>query len=151
MGNRVCALYALAKLRARDVMITDAIAVAEHESLAAAWEVLARAGCRFLPVLRGGRVVGVIDDHAVVVARSTKWLDGRQRLVGEAARPVPTVSESTPLPQLLDHVLATGSAVVVIDGAGAPMGLVTAELLLALLDQALGRETAPAPCPEPDS
>lgn len=136
--NAACALMAVAGLRARDVMATDAVSVAEHESLAAAWEVLARGGCRFLPVVRRNRVVGVIDDRAIVLARSTKWLDGRPRLVGDASRPVATVSEETPLTELIDQLRAqTAAALVVTDDEGGPVGVVTAELVLGLIDEAL--------------
>jgi acetoin utilization protein AcuB len=129
---------ALAELRAGDVMAPDTITVAEHESLAAAWEVLARAGCRFLPVMRGHRLVGVIDDHAVVVARSTKWLDGRPRLVGDAATPAHTVRRDTPLVEVLGHLSeAAGSALVVVDEQGGPVGILTADRVVGLIDQAL--------------
>jgi acetoin utilization protein AcuB len=128
----------LARLHACDVMATDAITVAEHESLAAAWEVLARAGCRFLPVLRGSRVVGVIDDHAVVCARTTRWLDGRQRLVGDAASPARTVHATTPLPQVIEVMARNAtSALVVVDDGGSLVGLVTADSLLGLIDRAM--------------
>lgn len=137
-GTAACRLIAIAELTAAELMTTDAITVAEHESLAAAWEVLARAGCRFLPVMRGGRVVGVIDDHAVVVARTTRWLDGRPRLVGDAATPARVVHARTLLPDLLDHFAEGGViAIVVVDDDGRPLGLVTAERLVGLIDRAL--------------
>jgi CBS domain-containing protein len=129
---------AISELTAAEVMTVDAITVAEHESLAAAWEILARAGCQFLPVLRGRRVVGVIDDHAVIVARSTRWLDGRLRLVGDVAGPSRVVAADTLLPQLLEQLSDHGgSALVVVDDRGAVLGLVTAERIVDLVERAL--------------
>jgi CBS-domain-containing membrane protein len=133
-----CIVDALGRLTAADVMTTDAITLAESESLAAAWELLARSGCRVLPVVRNGRVVGVIDDHAIVCARSTKFLDGSQRLVGDTLVPAHTVQRSTKVRALLDR-LADGAdrALVVLDDHGFLVGLVTADRLVTLLQRAL--------------
>jgi CBS domain-containing protein len=133
-----CALVALALLNAADVMTTDPTTVADHESLAAAWEVLARGGVGFLPVSRRGRVVGVLDDRAVVHSRTTKWLDGRPRLVGDAVRRVASIRPSTTLPELLERFTRSGDrALVVVDDDDRAIGLVLATTVLALFEQAM--------------
>ena len=65
MQEHLPELVALAELRAADVMEVDFVVVAEHESLAAAVGLLVRAGCQFLPVVRGRRLVGMLDERAV--------------------------------------------------------------------------------------
>jgi CBS domain-containing protein len=138
MAQSLCTLVALAQLRAADVMTTDALVVAEHESLAVAWELLARGGCGFLPVLRNGRVVGVIDDHALVTSRSPRFLDGRPRLVGDASQPAPTVDVSAPLSVIVERLTAEGRpGLVVTDSSGAVVGIITAGRVVDLLDRAL--------------
>ena len=132
-------LVALSTLRAADVMTTDPVAVADHESLAVAWELLARAGCRFLPVLRSGRVVGVIDDHAMVMVRSTRWQDGRPRTVGDAVKRARTVDSGLPLPEVIELLASGLNVLVVVDRIGEPEGLITAEGIVQLLDRILGR------------
>ncbi|HEX9259624.1 MAG TPA: CBS domain-containing protein, partial [Acidimicrobiales bacterium] len=127
----------LASLRASDVMVTDPVTLSEHESLASAWEVLARAGCRALPVMRSGRAVGIVDDHAIVCARTTKSLDGRPRLVGDVAVAARTVHVSAPLTELLEVVHQHCTAAVVVDDGGRMVGLVTPETLLTALRDAL--------------
>jgi CBS domain-containing protein len=135
---------ALAMLTAADVMTTEPIAVAEHESLAMAWEVLARGHVGFVPVVRHGRVVGVLDDRAVVQSRTPRWLDGQPRLVADAARTATTVHPSTSLPTLLECFTSTGdTAVVVVDDDGGAVGLVLAATVLGLFERALGSHHGP--------
>jgi len=128
---------ALSTLRAVDVMVADPLTLSEHESLASAWEVLARAGVGALPVMRGGRPVGIIDDHAIVCARTTKSLDGRPRLVGDVAVAARTVHISTPLTELLDLVHEHRTAAVVVDDTGRLVGLVTQDGLLDGVNRAI--------------
>jgi CBS-domain-containing membrane protein len=146
-----CALVALALLNAADVMTTDPTTVADHESLAAAWEVLARGGVGFLPVSRRGRVVGVLDDRAVVHSRTTKWLDGRPRLVGDAVRRVASIRPWTPMPELLERFTGSGDqALVVVDDDDRAIGLVLATTVLALFEQAMARGHSHGPIAPPD-
>jgi len=123
-----CVVRLLSQLTARDVMAAGVVSVHERESLASAWELLARGGTDALPVVRGAAVVGIVDHRAMVHARNTRWLDGRPRLVGDALRPAAVVGPDTEVADLLDE-LADG-AVVVCEPAGSPIGLVTPSSLV---------------------
>jgi len=138
-------LVMLSTLRAEDVMVTDPVAVADHESLALAWELLARGGCRFLPVVRSGRVVGVIDDHAMVLVRSTKWRDGRARTVGDVVSRARTIGGDTPLPQVVELLAGGCGVLIVVDGDGRPEGLITADAVVRLLDKVMADQLVVAP------
>jgi CBS-domain-containing membrane protein len=118
-------------LTAGDIMATGVIAVGEKETLASAWELLDRGDARALPVVRGDEVVGVVDDRAVVHARTTRWLDGRPRLVGDACRPVPVVTRGARLAELVARLAGTEHAVLVVcDPPGHPVGVITADRLV---------------------
>lgn len=141
MGGQGCTLSSVAAVRARDLMEPATLTVNEHESLASAWEMLARSECRYLPVLRGTTVVGILDDHAVVCARSTRSLDGRQRQVGEFSRGARTVPPTAPLDTMLTALADAGGVLVVVEH-GQVLGLVTCEHVAGLLGTALGTGTA---------
>jgi CBS domain-containing protein len=135
MTERFTALIALAELRAVDIMDADPIAVAEHESVSAAAELLLRAGCPFLPVVRGDRIVGVVDDHAV--------RDSRERAAADAVvahtRPATTVPAHAPLAEVVTAVRRGASELtIVVDEEGRLLGVITTARLIALLDAALG-------------
>jgi CBS-domain-containing membrane protein len=149
MAEPTCALSSVAVLRARNLMDPATLTVGEHESLASAWEMLARSECRYLPVLRGSTVVGILDDHAVVCARSTRSLDGRQRQVGEFSRAARFVAPDAPMATLLPALFEGGGVVVVLD-RGQVLGLVTSEHVAGVLAAALGTSGhAPDAEPEP--
>jgi CBS domain-containing protein len=126
-----CALERLRDLSARDLMVADPVSVTEQESLASAWELLARGEAGVLPVVRGAEVVGVVDHRAMVQARGTKWLDGRPRLVGDALRPTAVVAPTTPLLALLPRLAASPCGVLIVgEPIGGPLGVVTAETVV---------------------
>jgi predicted transcriptional regulator len=141
MSGLGCALSSVAAVRARDLMEPATLTVTEHESLASAWEMLARSECRYLPVLRGTKVVGVLDDHAVVCARSTRALDGRQRQVGEFSRTARTVAPNAALDTVLPALGEAGGVLVVVEH-GDVVGLITCEHVAGLLGAALGAGSA---------
>jgi CBS domain-containing protein len=148
-SRAISSVMVMAELRAADVMTTDPIVVASHESLAAAWEVLARTGCGFLPVVRRGRVVGVIDERTLVRAHARGQADGGAGTITEAASPAHTVHSATPLPELVARFAAEDTrALVVVDSDGRVLGVVTSSTLVSLLSAALhlttGRGTLPA-------
>ena len=88
-----------------------------------------------------GRIVGVLDDRAVVHSRTTKWLDGRPRLVGDAVRRVASIRPGTTMPELLERFSRTGDrALVVVDDDDRAVGLVEANTVLALFEQAMACE-----------
>lgn len=130
-------VMATAELRAVDVMTSNPIVVATHESLGVAWEILARAGCGFLPVVRGGRVVGVIEERALVRLHATPQC-GRPSTIAELSSPARTVGGATRLPELVARFAVDNApALVVVDSDGGVLGVVTSATLVSKLDEAL--------------
>lgn len=109
------------------VMTPDPVTVREEDTVAAAWEVLARGHFHHLPVVRGGRGVGVLDDRAVVGTCGPGDLVRRRRRVGELlGGDAPTVGPATTLAEvarIMAHRVV--DAVAVVDSAGDLVGVVT--------------------------
>jgi predicted transcriptional regulator len=68
---------------ATDLMCTSVLAVEATETVGMAVELAARLGVHHLPVLHGGRCVGVIDDRELLAARLQATVSGRPALVGD--------------------------------------------------------------------
>jgi CBS domain-containing protein len=131
-------LVTLTTLRARDVMSTDAITIADYEKVETAIALLTTHGCRFVPVVRDHKVVGVIDDR--LVAQRLREEADHTRPVGEAAVPATTVHHGATLPEVIDRLIDTeGDHLVVVDDDGHVVGVVTAITVVRLLDAALAR------------
>jgi CBS domain-containing protein len=128
-------LVALSELRAADVMEVDVKVVAEHESLAAAVGILVRSGCQFVPVVRGGRLVGLLDERAVrAFQRGT--LSGAASVAAHAQTGA-VVRHDTPLAEVVATVRRAPTEVTaVVDAQGMLLGLITTSRLVALLDAA---------------
>jgi CBS domain-containing protein len=126
---------------ASDVMTAEVIAVTEQETLAGAWELLARGRFHHLPVVRAGRCVGLLDDRlllrAVTPATST-----RGRKVGDLLpAPLVEVGPDTPVDEVAAALQeAHRDAAVVVDDDGYLVGLITCFDLISLV----ARPAAPA-------
>ena len=108
----------LTELRAVDVVDMEPAAIAAHAGLHAAWELLERSGCQFLPVVRDDRVVGVIEEHTLVAASREAACAGRQ---GRRRKPRRTlvVLAATPLTEVVAAVRRTPTEVtLVVDDEG---------------------------------
>lgn len=123
------------ELTAAEVMTPDPVSVTETESVAAAWELLARGNFHHLPVVRRGRCVGVLDDRVLLRAWRPGDLGRAHRRVSELLLPTfVTVSPTDPVSEvaatLCNHSI---DAAPVIDGTGLMLGLVTASDLVRVL------------------
>jgi len=129
MASVSFSLVTLTTLRASDVMTTDAVTIAEYEHIETAVELLTSAGCRFVPVVRDQRAVGVIDDRLVA---------GPRCRAGETAARGATIQHTASLADVIDRLVSTGGDhLVVVDDQGHVMGVVTALAIVRLLDAAL--------------
>ena len=129
MASVSFSLVTLTTLRASDVMTTDAVTLAEYEQVETAIELLTSAGCRFVPVVRNRRVVGVIDERLVV---------GQRRPAHDATASVATIHHTASLADVIDRLVGSGGDhLVVVDDHGHVMGVVTAIAIVRLLDAAL--------------
>lgn len=116
-------------------MTADPVAVTETDSVAAAWELLARGNFHHLPVVRGDRCVGLLDDRALLRAWQPGALSRSQRRVGELLSPSYATVAATTTVGAIAGLLCERSidATPVVDETGRLVGVVTASDLVRLL------------------
>lgn len=115
-------------LTAADVMTPGPVAVTETDTVAAAWELLAAGDFHHLPVVRGDRCVGVLDDRTLLRAWRPGGYGRARRPVGELLGPsCLTVGPSLSIGEVADRLCAARvDAAPVVDESGRLLGLVTA-------------------------
>ncbi len=74
-------------MRVQDVMITNVRFCSPGMNLAAASEILLKAGCGTLPVVENGRVLGMITDRDIAIALGTRDVKASEALVREVSLP----------------------------------------------------------------
>ena len=113
-----------------DVMTTDLVTVSDDETVAAVWELLARSRFHHLPVMRGTRCVGVVDDRALL----RTWTPGSgrtKRIVREVLPPRTVEVEATAtLDQAAEAMRSYDVDAVPVVGDGRLIGLVTVRDLI---------------------
>jgi acetoin utilization protein AcuB len=118
-------------MKAFAAMTRDVDVVSPGVSVKAAEKMMARAHIRHLPVVAGGKLVGILSDRDVL--RSIG--EGPDRTCGEAMTPAPiTCSTGSGIGRVAEMMLKHKiDSVPVVDEAGALLGLVTSSDLLSLL------------------
>ncbi len=135
----------LAILIASDIMSTDLVMVSENESIASAWELLARGRFHHLPVLRRGHLVGVLDDQTLVRARTPGTVGtAARKVVGDILpRSFPSVRPDAPFAEIVARLRREGvDALPVVRDDGDFLGMVTATDVIAVLAEALATDVA---------
>lgn len=74
-------------MKVKEIMTTDVRTCAPGTNLAAAAELILDGDCGFLPVMRDGKLVGVITDRDMYIALATRNKLAFQVVVGDVARP----------------------------------------------------------------
>ena len=74
-------------MKVRDVMVSEVKFCSPETNLAAAAEILWKAGVGSLPVVEDGRVLGVITDRDIAIALGTRNARAAETLVKEVALP----------------------------------------------------------------
>lgn len=74
-------------MKVRDIMVKDVKVCSPLTNLAAVAEKLWTAGCGTLPVVEGGRVLGMITDRDICIALGTRDLKPADTLVKDIAFP----------------------------------------------------------------
>lgn len=74
-------------MKVKEIMTTDVRTCAPGTNLAAAAELMLDGDCGFLPVMRDGKLVGVITDRDMYIALATRNKLASQVVVGDVARP----------------------------------------------------------------
>lgn len=116
-------------LTAGDVMTTEVVWLTENDSVAAAWELLARGDFHHLPVVRGGCYVGVLDDRTLLRAWRPGVLTRVRRTIGELLGPEvpPGVAASASVAEVARILAERGlDFAAVVDDEGRLLGVVTA-------------------------
>lgn len=133
-------------------MTREVVVVPPEMTLAQAWAIMKRKHIHHLPVVRSGRLLGILSDRDVLL-RATRG-DGDEPLiltkdlVAAAMTPAPYVcGPSTPIEELV-HTMTEKNihAIPVVSDDDQLVGLVTAtDLLLLLLSSDEGRADRPVP------
>ena len=74
-------------MKVRDVMIRNVKFCTPEMNLAAATEILWKAGCGTLPVVENGRVLGMITDRDIAIALGTRNVKASEAVVREVSLP----------------------------------------------------------------
>jgi acetoin utilization protein AcuB len=124
----------------RQYMTPGPHTIARNRSLAAARHVMLDEGVRHLPVLEGGRIVGLLSERDLLLVESVPGLNPTVARVEDAmVEDVFTVPPDAPVAEVVETMIARklGSAVVA-DGDRVVGVFTTIDALRALRDQ-LGR------------
>jgi acetoin utilization protein AcuB len=118
-------------MRAYSAMTRDVDVVSPAVSVRGAEKIMERRHVRHLPVVSGGRLVGILSDRDVLRSMSKE----PDRTCGEAMTPAPiTCSPSAQVARVAELMLTYKiDSVPVVDDTGALVGLVTSTDLLSLL------------------
>lgn len=125
----------LDELRAADLMTEDVVTVTEGTGVLNAGELMRQGGFRHLPVLRAGRVVGIVEAGALWAALGGLTYPSMGRPVAEvmvdyAAR----VSPEASLPEVAGHLRSSQcDAVLVTEPNGSLIGIITAHDLVRVI------------------
>ncbi len=112
---------------AADVMRTDVLAVEENETVGMACELISRAGYHHLPVIQGGRCVGVVDAETLHAGRLRGELTGQRVRVADLRISAPAeIPPGAPLRLVAERILARrADAMLVRDESDRVVGLIT--------------------------
>ena len=100
----------------RQYMTPCPVTIGRNRSLATAREVMLAHGVRHLPVLDGGRIVGLLSERDLFLVESLPGVNPTNVLVEEAMVAAPyTVAPDTPVAEVVETMMnrKIGSAVVV--------------------------------------
>jgi predicted transcriptional regulator len=116
-------------------MSSNLLTVAADDGLLLTWELMTQAGVHHVPILDGGRCVGVVDAATLALECVRDPLGHHHRLVREVVPPsTPHVSDDTPVEAVAHELLATrATAVLVSNPQQQLVGLITVHDLLKVL------------------
>ena len=124
---------AIERLTAADVMTPDPITITDRDTVAAAWELLARGAFHHLPVVHAGRCIGMLDDRTLLQAWQPGMLSRvRRQVVDLLPRRPATVRPDLPLVEVAGVLRRQGvDAVAVMDAHERLVGVVTSADIVA--------------------
>ena len=130
--------------RIRDIMTPAPHTIGVDQSLFRAREVMRENHVRHLPVLRGGRLVGIVTERDVDLVEALEILDERQVLVEEAmTSDVYAVRPEQALDAVVDHMAKHKLGSAVVAEGDRVLGVFTSVDALRLLAHELRGEVLP--------
>lgn len=141
-GAEVPPVTSPSDLRAADLMAVDLLTVDAAEGLLLAWELVSQAGVHHVPVLDGGRCVGLLAERDLALEVERNPLGHSRRLVRELVHEAPAfVAPEDQVGVVAATMLRTNAdAVLVGTDPGTILGLITErDLLRALAGRVLPR------------
>ena len=138
------ALPGLEGVTAADLMSCDVVAVGEHESVVMAGYLMRQARVHHLPVVRGARVVGALDEAtlAAAITRLT-WDDLRHPVHTVMHRDVVSVRPSSSLHDVAEHLGFSRSGLVVVTDDRQLVGVITAADVVSAVARLVGPPLVP--------
>lgn len=117
--------------------------VAPSDPMTVAHDVMRERGCRHVPVVRDGELIGILSDRDLHLLEALRYEAPDQVTVGEAMRPVAiAVAPEAPLDEVIERMSEDRcDAIAVVDKCGV-LGIFTATDALWALTDLLRREAA---------
>jgi CBS domain-containing protein len=132
---------AIHELCARDVMISPVQTLDESASLAEGWRFITEKRYRHVPVVAGGRLVGIVSDRDLLREAVRQALEPEKRNPGVADlmhSPVMTARPDTPIRQVARVMFEERvGSIPIVDARGALLGMITRSDLLRVLVERL--------------
>ncbi len=129
----------------RDVMTRQPFTVGREQTLETAHEIMRKKKVRHLPVLEGGKLVGVLSERDLYFLESIAGVDSRKDRVEDAMTPeVYGVTPDAALADVASHMARRRYGCAVVMEGERPIGIFTAVDALRLLGQKPRRRTTPS-------
>lgn len=130
----------MGRLTVQPYMSVAPVVVGSERSLAEAHRLMRERGIRHLPVVDGGRLVGVVSQRDLYLLETLKGVDPGIELVREAMAPDPyAVAPDTPLAEVATRMAERKYGCAVVVDRGAVIGLFTTVDALRALASVAGR------------
>ena len=114
------------KTLVKEVMTTLPHTIGDDQTLEAAKQQLYKLGVRHLPVLHGGKIVGILSDRDVKLAFAVEKEAGKLAVRDVCSGEVYTVSPNTEVSEMCERMGRDGiGSAVVIDDKGHAVGIFT--------------------------
>ncbi|MFO0762046.1 MAG: CBS domain-containing protein [Byssovorax sp.] len=134
-----------AELQVKDFMTGNVHSIGADQKLSHAHQVMRMHHIRHLPVLQGGKLVGIISERDVYWMETLKDADSDEMLVEEGMTPLPyAVAPDAPLVQVARDMAENKYGAAVVLAGGDVVGVFTTVDALRALSVILGDGVAPA-------
>lgn len=124
-------------------MTTNPRTVAPTDPMTVAHDVMRERGCRHVPVVHGGNLIGILSDRDLHLLEALRYESPDQVTAAEAMRPVAlAVSPDAPLDEVIERMSEDRCDAIAVVGKTGVVGIFTATDALWALTDLLRREAA---------